>query len=227
MPAVRHDGCMQHTTEWSFSWPFVARLESRAAKLRCPRERAEAIKASAPWIPHQPLWRAFGHLCILTIAGLFPILRTSRIHLAERVASFVSSSELATVMFLQLHSGVGPGYLRCLLRSRPGDLFSRLRYPLAIECGRVDEDRLDETRTLLEEALPRWRLVVAEDQDHLGWVSRCAMRALSRAERATSGVRGSGSLRPVRVCSEEDRALRSRMEALIPSWSDGKAAAGM
>lgn len=129
---------MPHEQWASTDWPLLTRLEERSSAIPSPVAAAEAICRSADRIPPKSAWRCWPHLLVLTIAGLHLALRSSRVELAKRAARFLTGDELATLCCCELRQGHGPGYLRTLLVSRPGDMWSRLRYPLEVLLGQED-----------------------------------------------------------------------------------------
>lgn len=214
---------MRHGAEWFFSWSFVDRLEARSKHLISLPAQAAAIQQSSEQIPPVTLWRAFGHFCILTIAGLHPAIRGVRVSLAERVACFINPSELATIVVSELQRGHGPAYIRAVLRGRPGDLWSRLRYPLALELGRQDQDQMGRTAGLLAQALPGCGLVVAAHPDNNQWVARCALRALSGPQHGGAGRTDASPLRAMRLRAVQDHPVRAKLSELLRPWSHGPA----
>lgn len=202
---------MRHLTEWSPSWDFIRRLEQRSSRLPTARSRAFALRRSAELIPQTAAWKAFGCLCVLTIAGVSLVLRSSRIDLAVRVSHILTTSECATIVYKELIQGHGPAYIRVVLGSRPGDLYSRCCYPLEVECGATDEDMLGRTSSILDEALPESGLVVARGEGCRRWMASCRLREMHDSQPRLARLGAANALRYLWLFSAQANPVCERL----------------
>ena len=169
------------------NWVWLGRLWKRARRFVGVRV-ARCLRLCAPFLAEKPRWRPWSHLVVLTVAGVCSSSR-ARIALARRLAGILGASELLDLCVRLAEEGRSAAYVATVMRAKPGDLWARQRYPLAVSCGEDDEPRRVQVSALLVQA------AAATQRGPAAEVPWLRLAALRRMEWAAASAAEPGRLR--------------------------------